>query len=480
MSVIGKAYRNIKKSPGLPVPLIQRVPPRGISAAQNTLRYLEGYGEIGWLYAVVSKIAQSVGKTQWVLKQRRGDEAIPLGAENPVRGLLSDANPHWTGQELLEYTQLFLDLAGEAFWVLNFDAQGRPDEIWPIPPNRIRIVPSKTNYIDGYWYDFGNIRIPLEPERVIFFRYPDPANLYRGLGPVQAASLDLDIELFSAQWVRNFFLNSARPDAVLELEETLGDTEYVRLQQQWRQRHQGVDRAHRVAILEGGVRYKQISLSPQQMQAVVQRQFNRDQIMGMYSVPKIIMGITDDVNRASAEAAALVYAEWAILPRLERIAAKLNETLIPMFGDNLFLDFVSPVTGDLDAETQEAGRAVKDGYWTVNEARIHTGQKPLANGDVLLLNAQTIPLPVGNGVQQRALTVTPTHRGELVGPVKAEDEILLVRPRNSRDRPLAVPANITAAEMEVAFEAAANRYWNLKMPDEIGLLEAVVATRGEV
>ena len=200
----------VVRQPG--VPYVVHLPYGGIGAARKTEDYQQAYGTIGWLFAVVSRIAAGVSEAEWGLERVQGGGATGKKEkidDHPLLTLLGNANEFWTGQELIEYTQMYLDLAGEAFWVVNRTIRGIPVEIWPVPPNRMKVVPSKTRYLSGYVYEFQGERVDLGVDQVIHFPLPNPYDLYRGLGPVQAMATDLDSEYYAGQWNKNFFLNSA-------------------------------------------------------------------------------------------------------------------------------------------------------------------------------------------------------------------------------------------------------------------------------
>ena len=380
------------RQPG--VPYMVHLPYGGVGAARKTEDYLQAYGTIGWLFAVVSRIAAGVSDAEWRL-ERPGAGSSEI-TDHPLLTLLADANPFWTGQELIEYTQMWVDLAGEAFWVVNRGGRGWPEEIWPVPPNRMRVVASKGAYLTGYVYEFEGERVPLAVDRVIHFRLPNPYNMYRGLGPVQAMAVDLDSESYAAQWNKNFFLNSARPDGVLQIEGTVTDEEYQRLRSEWSQHHQGVGQAHRVAILEGGMSYKQIQLSQQEMSFIEQRKLNRDAILGVYGMPLSVLGISETVNRANAESGEYVFARWVLRPRLQRIKHKLNETLVPMFGSGLRLGYADPTPENREESRLAAESGLRTGYMTVNEARGRMDLDPLADGNIFLWWLAVMPTPVAS------------------------------------------------------------------------------------
>lgn len=354
--------------------------------------YLRAYGELGWLFACVSRIASSIGETEWRCVQQVG-KAERFVETSPALTLLAKPNPFWTGQELLELTQMHLDLVGEAFWVLNTTRAGLPGEIWPVPPQRIRILTDPKNYIAGYEYRYGAQTVRFLPDQIVHFRYPSPLDMYRGLGPVQSLAIDLDSELFASKWNRNLFLNSARPDAVIETTEPLSEEQYKEFQRLWQAEFQGVDKAHRIGLLRKGMIYKRIALSQEEMSFVEQRKLNRDIILGAFGMPLHILGIAETTNRATAESAEYVYARWVLRPRLQRLMRKINAGLVAKFGQDSSIRFVDPTPENRDAARLDAQIGVTSGYMTVNEARASMGLEVISIGDVLLWGLATSPTP---------------------------------------------------------------------------------------
>jgi HK97 family phage portal protein len=158
----------------------------------------------------------------------------------------------------MEISQMYLDLTGESYWVIERDPRSTiPIGLWSVRPDRMDPVPDPENYLAGYVYTSpdGRERIPLFPDEVIFVKYPNPLDPYHGLGPVQSVLVDIDAAKYSAEWNRNFFINSAEPGGVIEIDHEVGDDEWESLTERWRESHRGVSRAHRVAVLEGGQKW---------------------------------------------------------------------------------------------------------------------------------------------------------------------------------------------------------------------------------
>lgn len=319
---------------------------------------LDAYGSNSTLFSIVGGLATSTSQVSWCLYRRSQNPEVERVRVTSHAALDCWLKPNnfFTGQEFVETFQQHLDLVGEAWWVVYRVGRGKglPLEMWPVRPDRMEPVRHPTKYITGYTYTSPDgEKVPLELGEVIFIRMPNPADIYRGMGPVQTLLTDLDSARHSAEWNRNFFRNSARPGGVIEVPTSLSDPDFNRLRDRWNESHRGVSAAHRVAFLEHGS-FKPISFNMKEMQFTELRSLSSEIIREAFRFPKPLLGSVDDVNRAVAEAMTTIYAQWLIVPRLVRIRAALNNDLLPMFGgSDLEFDFESPVPADRAADDSE-------------------------------------------------------------------------------------------------------------------------------
>jgi HK97 family phage portal protein len=217
-------------------------------------------------------------------------------------------------------------------------------------------VPDPDTFLRGYVYTSPDgEQIPLERDQVIFLRMPNPLDPYRGMGPVQSILTDLDATKYSAEWNKNFFLNSAEPGGIIEVPNALSDPDFDQLRTRWNEQHRGVANAHRVAILEHG-KWVDRKFTQRDMQFAELRSVSRDVIREAFGIPAFALGEVADVNRATAEASSTWFAQMLTVPRLERIKAALNHDLLPMFGaaaTGLEFDYEDPVPPDVETEAAQ-------------------------------------------------------------------------------------------------------------------------------
>jgi len=376
---------------GPPVPL-SRSFPWLTPPTPNTTDYLQAYGQSSTLFASVFRIASAVAGVRWRLYREvaKGRQEIE---RHPLLDLLSYVNEFMTGQELYFTSQQWLDIVGEAFWSLGLNAVGRPVEIWPIPPDRMKIKEDPERFISSYVYEFGAVRREFSTKEIIHFKFPNPYNLYRGLGSIQATAVDVFTDIYAGIFQRNLFFNSAEPGAILNYESDIEDKDLEQLQAEYDRKFRGIHNAHRTLITagRGEAKFTRTTLTNRELDFTKSRKALRDNILLGTGMPMAAMGIAENVNRANAESGEYVFARWTLVPRLELLKSKLNEQLVPFFGDDLELDYDDPVPKDKEFQLKRATDGVKAGILTVNEGRQIMGFDPSPRGDVFILPMSVLP-----------------------------------------------------------------------------------------
>ncbi len=372
--------------------------------------YLKAY--TNYAYTAISAISQEVASIVLKLFQTKFVGGKPESTqlfEHEVLSLLHFVNPLTTFYDQVEATQIYLELTGEAFWVLLKDGD-IPKEIWLVRPDWMKIVPDKDNIIKHYIYNPGGVftdKVIFPKENVIHFKYFNPLNPYRGKGSIQAAALPLDTHAFSQEWNRNFFFNSAIPGMVFTTEKKLNEKVIKRFLNQWQASYGGRSKSNKIAFLGGGMKLDKITMGAKEMDFAAQQRMMRDDILAVFKVPKSILGLTEDVNRANAEATNRSFMERVVTPRMTKFVGALNEFLLPMYPDsaNLFFDFTDPSPEDVEIKLKRYANARKFTWMTPNEIRIEENLEPVEGGDDLFA-------PLAGGSSSAGSTLQDTDKEE--------------------------------------------------------------------
>ena len=354
----------------------------------------------GWVYACAGVIADELAKIELKLyrKIKDGTEEV---FNHPILDLLHRANNFTTKYDLFWLTAQYLELAGEAPWYV-FKRGNMPVGLYLLRPDKISIkAGTGDRFIDGYTYrnDRGK-EVPIKPEEMIFNKIPNTVNPFRGMGTLQAAARVVDIEEYSEEFNRNYFVNSAMPSMFFSTDQKLGDDKKERFRKSIEKNYTGIKNAQKFLILEAGLEAKPLQMTQRDMEFIEQLRWTRDKILGIFRVPRTALGITDDVNRANAEATDYVFAKRTIQPKMERLIQQLNEFLVPMFpdGENLLLGYDSPVPEDIEKKLKYYESGIKNGFLTINEVREKENLETIGDEGDQVLIASTLK-PIGEQPQ---------------------------------------------------------------------------------
>lgn len=350
-------------------------------------RALEVY--MGWVYACIRAIAEELANMEFQLF-KVGKEADEQIYEHELLDLLGAVNNYQTGIELKYLTAAHLEAVGNAFWYLEGakSETDKPTAIHIFNPARTKILINRETFphrITSYEYHDGTRTLPFKPYEILHLKYPDPTDLIEGVGTVQSTIQWIDADNYAMEFNRRFFLNGARLGGFLESESAYTPEQLEYLKKSFEAIFKGVENAYKVAALPKGTKFQAASESQKDMDFANLMNVMRDRILAGFRVPRTALGITDDVNRANAEATNYVFALRTIKPKMQLITSYLNEFLVPRYGDDLYLTFADPVPENREQRVAEMAAAVGNApVMSVNEAREqYFGLDPVENGDAV-------------------------------------------------------------------------------------------------
>lgn len=346
---------------------------RAIESQLTGNKVTKPYQQHWAVYLAISKIAINIAQTPFVLYRK--DEPV---LEHPVIDLFTRPNPQLSLFQLWEATAIFLNLKGECFWLLE-ESRGQaagtsllPANIWIFNPDRFKHALDADGNITGWVY---RGRIPLSMDKVIHFKFFNPYDDLRGLAPLEASRITMETDYSAILYNRSFFKNSAEPSGVLKTAGALTDEQFKRLLAQWEARHRGESSAHRVAILEGGLDYDNVSLSHKDMAFLDQRKFSLEEILGVYGVPKSI-ALTGELRYATALVQRKAFWNDTLLPQMalirEKLAAEFFLRFAPDVTGRFDTDQIEELREDLKEKTETAKRLWGMGF-TANEINDRLG-----------------------------------------------------------------------------------------------------------
>lgn len=315
------------------------------------------------------------------------EDLEPVDPSHPLMNLLNTVNPtDWWGSFAYE-TFLYWDLTGAFYWwAIPGDRTGQPSELWVIPTHWVEPVYTKSG-IKKYYSVIpdGDKRREkkIPPNEVIKGMHKNPKSKIEPLSPTRAGSewIDNAEAVERARW--QTFMNGPLPSVILNFDPEHYPKAPTRealteIGDKFTARYSGVERAGRPVIPPPGVKVEPWGHAPKEMDFANTSDQVRDQVLALHGVPKVIAGITDDVNKASIFGANLIFCGHTINPMLASLAGVVTEKLCPLFngGDGLrvWFDDCRPV--DDEAERAEAELNFRTGAITPDERREDIGRDP--------------------------------------------------------------------------------------------------------
>lgn len=343
----------------------------------------ELYRLVTTVYACVAAISQTIAQCKFNIIDQRGGKAIDY-INDPELDIFARPNPWQTYYEFWENTFGFLELAGECPWLLGRDRRGLVQSMIPIRPDRLTIIPSATNFIEGYIFNVSGEQFDLRSEDVVFWKYFNPTDNWRGLSPLTAALKDIDLELCVLDANRNIFKHGVKPSGVFSTDQPIVKQEMMdALAEKFNNKYAGYTKYGKAIFLTGGFKWQSMSISAHDMQTMEQRKFSEHKIRQVYRVPPLYtMDLSDASVLANADIQERLFWEINLIPKMRRMEERMNEFVIPQITKRqLIMQFdysrVEALRKNMSALISIYTNALRHGAVTPNDIRRDVLNKPI-------------------------------------------------------------------------------------------------------
>jgi HK97 family phage portal protein len=373
------ALRSYMVMPGQPVWMDRRYEQ---FANEAYVRNVVAHRAIG----MVASSAASVWFKLYATGNRGGRKEIKT---HPALGLLMRPNPMQSHGEFFQALYHYLLIGGNAYVQSAAPAGGRPTELHLLRPDRITVIAGKGTLPAAYRYTVGDKSrdFPVDAitgaSRILHLKNFHPLNDWYGLSPIEAASYSIDQHNQAGAWNQALLQNGARPSGALVVKPDVGggvlsEDQYHRIKNQVDEQFSGAMNAGRPLLLEGGLDWKELSLSPKDMDFVETKHSAARDIALALGVPPQMLGIPGDNTYSNLQEARLALWEQTVLPLAERTADSFTRWLLAMFDNQL--EF-APDTDNLHALAPRNqiiwDRVERASFLTDDEKRAAVGYGPM-------------------------------------------------------------------------------------------------------
>lgn len=359
----------------------------------NTAQWLDMFSKSPRL-AVVDRIASDLASINGKLFRVEPDGTETEITNHRFLDFMEQPNPLYemTSSAIWRLHEIYLMLVGESFFLVERDEHNRPVELWNVPPHWVKMTP----YLGNPTYTIvspGGLTMQVPVDDMFVMKQLNPLDPFlRGLGIAESIADEVEIDEYAAKFQKRFFYNDATPPVVFLMPDATDDQRKAFLAR-WNQRHKGVENSHRAAALSGNVDVKELGSSDGKNLGFIESRIAiRDAVLEHFGVPREIMGITENSNRATADAAQYIYAKNVLTSRIRAREEAINKQLLPMFGSGLVWRYDAVIPYDKDFDKAKALDAYNAGLITKNEARRLIDLPDTEGGDVFKVSVNDLYL----------------------------------------------------------------------------------------
>ena len=349
----------------------------------------EGFSGNAVGYRCVRMIAEAAASIPWLLYE--GEAEI---SDHPILDLLMRPNPGMSGQTMLETFYGHVQVAGNAY-LEAVNVGGTLRELHVLRPDRMKVVPGKDGWPEAYEYSANGATVRFDQQSgdvvppILHLRLFNPIDDHYGLSPLEAAAASIDVHTAAAAWNKALLDNAARPSGALVFsgaggEGNLSEDQFDRLKRELQDSYQGKANAGRPLVLEGGLDWKPLSMSPKDMEHIEAKHVAAREIALAFGVPPMLLGIPGDNTFANYAEANRTFWRQSVLPLVGRTAEALSQWLAAGFGEPLRLGYDVDRVEALTQEREALWARIEGSHFlTVNEKRAAVGYGPVPGGDRL-------------------------------------------------------------------------------------------------
>lgn len=355
------------------------------------------------VYSCVRILAEAVAGLPLHLYKYTDSGGKEKALSHPLYFLLHDEpNPEMSSFVFRETMMTHLLLWGNAYAQIIRNGKGEIIALYPLMPNRMSVdrdssgnlYYSYTRYSDDA-PTMNGITVTLRPSDVLHI----PGLGFDGLvgySPIAMAKNAIGMAIACEEYGAKFFANGAAPGGVLEHPGTIKDPQKVR--DSWNAAYQGSSNSHRVAVLEEGMKYQPIGISPEQAQFLETRKFQINEIARIFRVPPHMVGDLEKSSFSNIEQQSLEFVKYTLDPWVIRWEQAISRALLRPDEKKLYFakfNVDGLLRGDYVSRMNGYATARQNGWMSANDIRELENLDripPELGGDLYLINGNMTKL----------------------------------------------------------------------------------------
>ena len=356
------------------------------------------------VYACIKVLSETVSTLPCHLYKLSADRSSKTHQWSDQMHTLVYRSPNdWqTAQEFWQMQVVNLCLRGNSYSYIVRGESGRVVALNPIPVDSVSVDIQHQNQIT-YHVTIGEQgrerTMVLQPSEVLHFKGMTLDGI-RGISPIAYQGSLLGGAIEQRDHANNVFANGSTPRGVLQVDGTLSDDAYKNLKESWDAAHGGTRNANRVALLEAGVKFEPISMSPGDVQLIETRKLSREEICGIFRVPPHMIADLSRATFSNIEAQGLDFYKSAISPYLKSFEGRMDYQLLGDSTRCFKFDVSELIRGDFQGEVEAYSKLLTMGVMSPNEVRSRLDMNPREGGDQYVSDSNNLTFGNDEGQEE--------------------------------------------------------------------------------
>jgi HK97 family phage portal protein len=308
--------------------------------------------------------------------------------KHEILDLIERPNSNQYKTTFMEAAVSYLMLSGNCYIMAlrNKSDRDKPVELHLLRPDRVKIIPGKNSIPEGYEYLAGDDRriFRVNPENgtsdILHIKLFNPIDDWYGMSPIEAVLGSISQHNAIAQQNITFLRNGGRPSGALMYSSSLDQQKRTDLNNDLNNLYEGGRNAGKILLLEGNFEWKEMGLSPKDLDFISGKELAAREIAMAFGIPPILIGSMTNATFANYKEARYNFWEETILPTLNILAGELSNWFKILFGTDLTfwydLDSIPALSKRRESEWNKISGAE---FLTINEKREAFGYPPLAD-----------------------------------------------------------------------------------------------------
>ena len=346
-----------------------------------------GYKKNVIVFRCITLIARAISSVDWILKSIKGNKEVDdIIYKHEILDIINKPNALYSKNAFIEEVISYLLLHGNCYISVVRDSSNKPRELYVLRPDRVKVIPGDDAIPKGYEYTVGNnnkffmVDNETGNSDILHIKLFNPMDDWYGMSPIEAAMTSIQQHNAIAFQNTSFLQNGGRPSGALMYKHSIDSQKKTELKHDLKTLYEGGRNAGKILLLEGDFQWKEMGLSPKDLDFTSGKELSAKEIALAFGVPPILIGIMSSATFSNYKEARYNFWEETVIPLLNIFTDSLSNWIKQIFNTDLKLEYdIDSIPALSNKREIEWNKINEASFLTDDEKRSAVGYTKLGN-----------------------------------------------------------------------------------------------------